>query len=117
LNSAGSASKDGFDYSIITDAINASMASVGGILMSQGLINGYNIAVVAAQAANAEALAYSANNQVKQVSSAISGFNTSIRAINNSLSNFSTAFALHTHTFNTHTHNLPDGKATYGPNV
>ena len=63
LNSAGTASKDGFDYSIITDAINASMASIGGVLMGSGLINGYSIAAVAAQAANAEALANSAWNK------------------------------------------------------
>lgn len=74
LNSAGSASKDGFDYSIITDAINASMASVGGILMSQGLINGYNIAVVAAQAANAEALAYSANSKAEDAKKVTDAF-------------------------------------------
>lgn len=46
LNSAGTAKVEGFDYSIITDAINASMASIGGVLMSSGLINGYNIAEV-----------------------------------------------------------------------
>lgn len=50
LNSAGMASVGTFDYSIITDAINATMASIGGVLMSGGLINGYSIATVAAQA-------------------------------------------------------------------
>ena len=47
MNSNGTANKDGFDYSIITDAINAAMASIGGVLMSGGLINGYSIAAVA----------------------------------------------------------------------
>ena len=60
LNSNGTANKDGFDYSIITDAINAAMASIGGVLMSGGLINGYSIAAIAAMAAQAAAEAYSA---------------------------------------------------------
>ena len=53
LSSTGTAVKDNFDYSIVTDAINASMASVGGMLMQSGTINGYNIARVAAAAAQA----------------------------------------------------------------
>ena len=57
LNSAGTATSGGFDYTIITDAINAAMASIGGVLMSGGLINGYSIAAVAAQAANAQSIA------------------------------------------------------------
>ena len=61
LNSAGTAKdENGFDYSIITDAINASMASIGGVLMSSGLINGYSIANVASTAEYALSLANSA---------------------------------------------------------
>ena len=39
------------------------MASIGGVLMQGGLINGYSIAAVAAQAANAASLAQSAYSQ------------------------------------------------------
>ena len=60
LNSSGTASSGGYDYSIITDAINAAMATVGGVLMQGGLINGYNIATVAARAEAAYNLAGSA---------------------------------------------------------
>lgn len=61
LNSAGSATgSDGFDYSIITDAINAAMANIGGVLMSSGLINGYDIANVSGLASEAYSLAASA---------------------------------------------------------
>ena len=42
--------------------------------MSQGLINGYNIAVVAAQAANAEALAYSANSKAEDAKKVADAF-------------------------------------------
>ena len=60
LNSNGMAQVGNFDYSIVTDAINAAMASIGGVLMSNGLINGYNIAAIAASANNAYSLANSA---------------------------------------------------------
>lgn len=50
LNSNGTATKDGFDYSIITDAINAAIANIGGVWMSGGLINGYSIAAIAQMA-------------------------------------------------------------------
>ncbi len=60
LNSTGTAQVGTFDYSIVTDAINAAMASIGGVLMSGGLINGYSIAAVAAQAASAQGAASSA---------------------------------------------------------
>lgn len=62
LNSTGTAKAGGFDYSIITDAINAAMASIGGVLMSNGLINGYSIAAIAASANNAYNTAASAYN-------------------------------------------------------
>ena len=60
LNSNGTASVGSFDYSIVTDAINAAMASIGGVLMSSGLVNGYSIAQVAAQADQAISNAWSA---------------------------------------------------------
>lgn len=60
LNSTGTAQVGTFDYSIVTDAINAAMASIGGVLMSGGLINGYSIAAIAAEAATANANAISA---------------------------------------------------------
>lgn len=60
LNSNGTAKVGSIDYSIITDAINAAMANIGGVLMSSGLINGYNIAQVAATANEAYGLAASA---------------------------------------------------------
>lgn len=63
LNSSGTASVGNFDYSIITDAINAAMASIGGVLMSSGLINGYSIAQIAAQASQASGTAWSALNK------------------------------------------------------
>lgn len=66
LNSTGTAKAGGFDYSIITDAINAAMASIGGVLMSGGLINGYNIAAIAASANNA----YNKANQALQTANA-----------------------------------------------
>ena len=66
LNSNGTANKDGFDYSIITDAINASMASIGGVLMSGGLINGYSIAALANQVANAYGIASSAMSRANE---------------------------------------------------
>ena len=71
LNSAGMASVGTFDYSIITDAINATMASIGGVLMSGGLINGYSIATVAAQANYALARANEAYERVTNHTHAI----------------------------------------------
>ena len=62
LNSNGTASVGNFDYSIVTDAINAAMASIGGVLMSGGLINGYSIAAIAAAAYGAQATANGAYN-------------------------------------------------------
>ena len=47
LNSTGTATSGNFDYTIITDAVNAAMATIGGVLMEGGLINGYNIAQIA----------------------------------------------------------------------
>ena len=66
LNSAGTATSGGFDYTIITDAINAAMASIGGVLMSGGLINGYSIAAVAAQAASAQSTANQALSKANE---------------------------------------------------
>ena len=60
LNSAGTAQSSGFDYSIITDAVNAAMATLGGVLIQNGLINGYNIAQVANTANAAYSMAQSA---------------------------------------------------------
>lgn len=76
LSSTGTAQVGTFDYSIVTDAINAAMASIGGVLMSGGLINGYSIAAIAAEAANANATAQSAyaraNEAQNTASSALS---------------------------------------------
>ena len=66
LNSNGMAQVGNFDYSIVTDAINAAMATIGGVLMSNGLINGYNIAAVAAAANNAYSMASSAMARANQ---------------------------------------------------
>ena len=71
LSSTGTAVKDNFDYSIVTDAINASMASVGGMLMQSGTINGYNIARVAAAAAEAAYAASAAQTAADNASKAI----------------------------------------------
>lgn len=60
LSSTGTATKDNFDYSIVTDAINAAMANIGGVLMSGGLINGYNIAKISAAANKAQSTANAA---------------------------------------------------------
>lgn len=50
LNSSGVTSDNqGVNYSIITDAINAAMATVGDVVLAGGLINGYNIALLAQQ--------------------------------------------------------------------
>ena len=46
------------------------MASIGGVLMSGGLINGYSIAAVAAQAAYAESVALSAYSAANNAASA-----------------------------------------------
>ena len=75
LSSTGTAVKDNFDYSIVTDAINASMASVGGMLMQSGTINGYNIARVAAAAIQAG----------ENASAAILKANQALEAANNAL--------------------------------
>ena len=78
LNSTGTAKADGFDYSIITDAINAAMASIGGVLMSNGLINGYSIAAIAAQAASAQSTANQALTKANSVESSFRGHTHSI---------------------------------------
>lgn len=72
LSASGAASKGGQDYSIITDAINAAMGSLGGVLMSGGLINGYSIARVAAQANAAYSKAIEAWNKASGSSSSSS---------------------------------------------
>jgi len=60
------------DYSIITDAINAAMANIGGVLMSGGLINGYNIAKVMSKANSAASKADEAYRIAVNASSAAS---------------------------------------------
>lgn len=47
LNSQGAASSGGLDYSIITDAIKASMATIGNVKLANGLINGQDLAALA----------------------------------------------------------------------
>jgi hypothetical protein len=37
-------------YNIITDAINAAMATLGGVILSNGLVNGVKVSDVAATA-------------------------------------------------------------------
>lgn len=63
LNSNG-ISKDGFDYTIITDAINAAMATVGDVVLSGGLINGYNIALLAQQINQLNGMVWTLKNQI-----------------------------------------------------
>lgn len=64
LNSSGTGKAKGddynLDYTFITDAINAGMAVVGDVIMSGGLINGYNIAVLANRVEQAYQLASAA---------------------------------------------------------
>ena len=60
LNSTGSAKKDGLDYSIITDAVNAAMATLGGVLLQDGLVNGVNIKNLASAVSQAQSTANSA---------------------------------------------------------
>ena len=52
-------------YSIITDAINAAMATLGGVILSNGLVNGYNIASIAKIANEAKKKADSALTKSK----------------------------------------------------
>ena len=73
LNSAGLATKDGIDYSIVTDAINAAMANIGGVLMSGGLVNGYNIAEVMSKAKSAANTANAALSAVNKLESSFKG--------------------------------------------
>lgn len=84
LNSSGTANKNGVDYSIITDAINSAMANIGGVLMSGGLINGYNIAAVMKRANDAMDransaynLAYAANTKAGDAQSSVSSLRSS----------------------------------------
>lgn len=71
LNSTGTgkAGESTIDYSIITDAINAQMASVGDLLVSTGRLNGYSIAAIANMASSANANAQSALYQMQQLTS------------------------------------------------
>lgn len=62
LNSNGTARTEGFDYSIITDAINASMAKLGGVLLQNGLVGGFNLGAIYQMAVNAASTASSAYN-------------------------------------------------------
>ena len=91
LNSSG-AKKDEVDYSIITDAINAAMANIGGVLMSGGLINGYNIAKVMSKANSAASKADEAYRIAVNASSAASQAQTSINTLQTR--------------FNSHKHNV-----------
>ena len=47
LNSQGTASSGGYDYSIITDAIQSAMATIGNVKLADGLINGQDIVELA----------------------------------------------------------------------
>ena len=49
------------------------MASIGGVLMSGGLINGYSIAAIAAEATQANATAQSALSTARSVQQAFDG--------------------------------------------
>lgn len=106
LNSNGTANIGNFDYSIITDAINASMATIGDMLMSKGMINGYNIAKVARDATQAAGLAQEAYNRVTTLENKYNSHkhshNTSIRA---------------TSSTDGHTHNYSYLSATSNPPI
>lgn len=47
LNSQGTASSGGYDYTIITDAIKSAMATIGNVKLADGLINGQDIIALA----------------------------------------------------------------------
>ena len=60
LSATGATGSDGNLYSIITDAVNAAMATLGGVILSNGLVNGFNIAQIAKLAKEAKDKADSA---------------------------------------------------------
>ena len=68
LNSTGKATAKGIDYSIITDAVNAGIATLGEVLLKDGLINGINIQQVAQTANYAYNLASSAYSKADALS-------------------------------------------------
>ena len=55
------------NYSILTDAIKAAMATLGGVLLSNGLVNGYDIAEIASKANYALSLANTALSKTKNL--------------------------------------------------
>ena len=96
LNSSGTANKGGVDYSIITDAINAAMANIGGVLMSGGLINGYNIAKVMSRANEAYDRSGWALTQIQNLQRDLSNLTANYN-------NFKTnAFGKHQHFYKTY---------------
>ena len=79
LNSQGTASSGGYDYSIITDAIQSAMATIGNVKLADGLINGQDI-VALAQAVQyaiekANQAAGAASDALALAGQAISGLN------------------------------------------
>ena len=46
FNSVGIGASDSLNYSIITDALYSSEANIGGLLISNGLVNGYDLASI-----------------------------------------------------------------------
>lgn len=96
LSSTGTAVKDNFDYSIVTDAINASMASVGGMLMQSGTINGYNIARLAAELNNVISLARQAYNIATNHTHSYDAPNMAVTALMNTEYEHNHTISLHT---------------------
>ena len=97
LNSSGTANKNGIDYSIITDAINAAMANIGGVLMSGGLINGYNIAAVMKRANDAYTLASSANGTANSAWSKANSAQTAADDAQSSVNSLWSTYRSHQH--------------------
>lgn len=66
LNSQGTASAGGYDYSIITDAIKSAMAMIGNVKLADGLINGQDIVALANAVQYAIDLAWSALREARK---------------------------------------------------
>lgn len=99
LNSSGTASVGNFDYSIITDAINAAMANIGGVLMSSGLVNGYSIAQIAAQASQANNVAYQALSKANSAGEKAADALERVESLLKDVNRIKVQYNQHTHSF------------------
>ena len=106
LNSQGTASAGGYDYSIITDAIQSAMATIGNVKLADGLINGQDIVELA------KAVQYAIQKANQAASAAADAYNLADAAYSRAGEAITAANNAYNH-LPSHRHSYSDSGYTY----